>query len=56
MKFAVKKYQGPNMLVEAPSEADAHDDYCDSLALACALTIEVTMPEIQVDANPFYGR
>lgn len=56
MTDALKKYQGPNMLVEAPSEADAHDDYCDSLALACALTIEVTMPEIQVDANPFYGR
>lgn len=54
MTDCVKEFRGPNLLVAAPDEADAHDDYVDSLALACALTIDVSMPEIQESSNPFY--
>lgn len=50
-----KHYEGPYMLAEAPEEAEAHDDYPDSLALACALTKDVTMPEVQVTESPFYS-
>lgn len=51
-----KSYQGKYLLAAAPNAADAHDDYCDSLALACYLTKEVTMPEAESGTNPFYGR
>ncbi|WP_019629559.1 hypothetical protein [Actinomadura atramentaria] len=50
-----KVFVGPHMLVEAPDEADAHDDYPDSLALACILTQEDAMPEVQVSNAPFYN-
>ena len=29
------KFQGPNFLAHAPDEAHAHDDFADSLAIAC---------------------
>lgn len=50
------KYQGPNFLAEAPDEAHAHDDYPDSLAVACALTKDLVMPTMEVSANPFFSR
>lgn len=53
---AEKRYQGPNILVEAPNEAGAHDDYVDSLALACFLTAELSTPETEVIDNPFFTR
>jgi len=34
------EYKGPNIAVSSPEAADAHDDYVDSLAMACALTRE----------------
>lgn len=43
-----KKYQGPYMLAEAPDEAQAHDDFPDSLALACIQSEEFAIPEIEV--------
>lgn len=46
-----KKYQGPYMLTEAPNEAGAHDDFPDSLALACVISKDFTMPEIEVLDN-----
>jgi hypothetical protein len=55
MLDAEKIFQGPNMLVKAPDEVAAHDDYPDSLAIACALTLDLTMPEVQVSNNPFFG-
>jgi hypothetical protein len=51
-----KKYQGKYMLAAAPEEAEAHDDYPDSLAIACSMTRDVTMPEVEVSNAPFYER
>lgn len=48
------KFTGPNFLAKAPDEAHAHDDYADSLAIACSLTIEMTMPQIEVSSSPFF--
>lgn len=46
-----KKYQGKYLLAAAPDEAEAHDDYPDSLAIACMLTSEEQMPEVEVTPN-----
>ena len=56
MTDAERSYKGGNMVVAAPNEADAHDDYVDSLALAAWLTKEGTMPEVEVSNNMFYAR
>jgi hypothetical protein len=48
------KYKGPNFMVEAPDEAYAHDDFVDSLAIACSLTRELVMPEVSVSSSPFF--
>lgn len=50
------KFQGPNFLAAAPDEAHAHDDYADSLAIACSLTMDLTMPEIEISSSPFFSR
>lgn len=50
-----KKYQGKHMVAEAPDEAEAHDDYPDSLSLACILTKDLTMPEVEISTAPFYS-
>jgi hypothetical protein len=50
------KFEGPYMLAEAPKEANAHDDYCDSLAIALSV-IPVSVTEtIEQSNNPFYDR
>jgi Terminase RNaseH-like domain len=46
--------RGPYMLAAAPDERNAYDDYPDSLALACAMTVDDSMPTISVINNPFY--
>jgi len=46
--------RGPHMLAEAPDEKGAFDDYPDSLALACHMSIQDTMPTMQVLDNPFF--
>lgn len=46
-----KKYQGQYMLTEAPKENGAHDDFADSLAIACILSKDYTLPEIEVSEN-----
>jgi uncharacterized Fe-S cluster-containing radical SAM superfamily enzyme len=51
-----KKYQGKFMTAEAPDEAHAHDDFPDSLALACLLTKDVALPEVEVSSSPFVER
>jgi hypothetical protein len=48
------QYKGPNFSVAAPDEAYAHDDFVDSLSIACSLTHELVMPEIVVASNPFF--
>ena len=51
-----KDFRGPNMMVSAPDEAWAHDDYVDSLACAVSLTEDLVMPTVAVANNPFYRR
>lgn len=55
MTDAEKKFSGQHFTVEAPDEAGAHDDYVDSLALACSLTRDLTMPEVQQSSAPWFG-
>ena len=46
--------RGPYLLAEAPDERGAFDDYPDSLALACAMTVHDVMPTVTVAENPFF--
>ena len=48
------QYKGPNFMVAAPDEAYAHDDFVDSLAIACSLTQELVMPEVEVSTSSFF--
>jgi hypothetical protein len=50
------KFEGPYMLAEAPKEVNAHDDYCDSLAIALSIIPESTIESVEVSNNPFYDR
>jgi hypothetical protein len=50
------KFTGPNFLAHAPEEAHAHDDYADSLAIAVSLTMDLTMPQVEVSSSPFFSR
>lgn len=50
------KFTGPNFLAHAPDEAHAHDDYADSLAIAVSLTLDMTMPSVEVSTSPFFSR
>lgn len=54
MEDLQKKFEGPYVLAAAPNETDAHDDYADSLALACVLTEAYTVEEVEVSNSPFY--
>jgi hypothetical protein len=54
MVDAEVKYKGPNFMVEAPDEAHAHDDFVDSLAIACSMTQDLVMPTIEVSTSPFF--
>jgi hypothetical protein len=54
MTDAEVQYKGPNFLVAAPDEVHAHDDFVDSLSLACSLPQELVMPTIEVSASPFF--
>lgn len=54
-----KEYRGKYLLVGAPkNEKNSHDDYIDSLALACSLTKEYgQVAEVEVwSHNPFLSR
>lgn len=54
MTDAEVKFTGPNFLVQAPDEAHAHDDYVDSLSIACSMTADLTLPSVEVSENPFF--
>jgi hypothetical protein len=54
MEDLEKTYQGKYLLAAAPKTAEAHDDFCDSLALAVYMSKAVSMPEAEQGANPFY--
>lgn len=51
-----KKYEQSYLLAEAPDEAEAHDDFPDSLALACILTKEFVVEESEMASNPMLER
>ena len=55
MSDAEVNFKGPNIMVSAPDEAHAHDDYVDSLAIACSLTADLTLPTVEVSENPFFA-
>ena len=54
MVDAEVQYKGPNFLVAAPDESYAHDDFVDSLGIACSLTQDLVMPEVVSSSNPFF--
>jgi len=54
MVDAEVQYKGANFTVAAPNEAHAHDDFVDSLAIACAMTENLVMPTVEVSSNPFF--
>jgi hypothetical protein len=41
-------------LASAPEEKGAFDDYPDSLAIACAMSVADTMPMVTVSESPFF--
>lgn len=47
-------YKGPLMTAVAPNTADAHDDYPDSLALACILSMDTAESNVEQYDNFFY--
>jgi hypothetical protein len=49
-----KEYKGEYLVCDHPEEADAHDDYCNSLALGVWAIKEEAMPTIDVASNIFY--
>ena len=54
MTDAEVHYKGPNFTVAAPKENYAHDDFVDSLAIACSMTVDLVMPEVESTSNMFY--
>lgn len=51
-------FKGPYVLAAAPEVRDAHDDYCDSLAIGCMLTKNQEEEEggqVEVAVNPFFS-
>jgi hypothetical protein len=56
MSDAEKVMKGQYLLVEAPNEREAHDDYVDSLALACVCSMAETAPVVEVMDSPFFRR
>lgn len=54
MTDAEVKYKGNTFSVEAPDEAHAHDDFVDSLAIACSMTADLVMPTVETTSNPFF--
>ena len=43
-------------MAQAPDEVHAHDDFADSLAIAVSLTMDLTMPTVEVSSSPFFER
>lgn len=55
MEDAEKVIKGNYMLVQSPTdERDAHDDYVDSLAIACAMSINDTTPYVDQFEAPWF--
>lgn len=56
MEDAEIHFEGPNVIVEAPTEQGAHDDYVDSLAIAVSLSEEFSVSEVEQSDNFLYAR
>jgi Terminase RNaseH-like domain len=55
MSDAEKIMRGQYLLVQAPeNEREAYDDYVDSAALACACTMNDTVPVVETFDSPFF--
>jgi hypothetical protein len=54
MEDLEKNFEGPYVLAAAPRAVDAHDDYADSAAIACVLSKEFTLPEVETSNSPFH--
>lgn len=53
------KFKGPYVLAEAPNVTNAHDDYPDSLAMACILSKLSDLEgsgEVEISTNVLYSR
>lgn len=56
MGDAIKIFKQGQLLVAAPNEAEAHDDFVDSLALAVAVSEVEEQDSVEVFEAPFYER
>lgn len=56
MEDAEIRFEGPNVIVEAPDEQGAHDDYVDSVAIAVSLSEEFAVSEVEQSENFLYSR
>jgi hypothetical protein len=55
MSDVIKVFRAGQMLVEAPDEVEAHDDFVDSLALACAASMTEVEDSVEVSESPFFA-
>lgn len=55
MEDAEIRYEGPHIIVEAPDETGAHDDYVDSLAIATSISEEFAVAEVETSPNFLYA-
>jgi len=56
MTDAEKIMKGQYLLIQAPNEREAHDDYVDSAALACACSMFDSVPYVEQVNSPFFER
>ena len=56
MSDVEKVMKGQYLLVEAPNEREAHDDFVDSLSLACACSLQESIPLVEMMESPFFAR
>jgi hypothetical protein len=55
MEDAEKVIKGNYMMIQAPpDERDSHDDFVDSLAIACAMSINDTTPYVETFEAPWF--
>lgn len=55
MEDAEIRYEGPNVIVEAPDETGAHDDFVDSLAICTSISEQFAVAEVESSENVFYA-
>lgn len=55
MEDAEKIMKGNYLMIQAPEDSrEAHDDYVDSLAIACAMSLQDTVPEVEAVEAPWF--